>query len=448
MGFSVTDVGYKADVPDRAIKKHTATIHCSNTLSLLQRKISNALLYHAYPELMLKEEHAINIKHLCRLIGYQGNNHAAIKVALKGLISTVIEWNVMQDDMAGENWTASAIIASVSLEGATCYYAYSPRMKQLLHSPSLFGKIDLVIQSQFRSSYGLALYENCVRYRGLPQTKWFDLPVFKKLMGVPEEHYPVFRDFKRRVLDKAINEVNAYADLKITSEYGRVGRQIVKVRFKLSEGQGAVVGQAQEEKTSRLAMLKKKLGIFGLSKKQIHHLMKHYTPPYIEEKIAIIESSKQYQARQVRNHAGLLLSALKDDYQKRSLDRDQPSKEQSVWPDEYRALEKGMTSIHQQYLFYREERITQAIDALREDERMALMQAFESHAAEVIHGVLRVQGHKYSRENILQSPPVSALFRQFALNQLNIPLIDIEQFVQGLPDALRFAWEQLKIKEN
>jgi hypothetical protein len=321
-------------------------------------------------------------------------------------------------------------------------------MKQLLHSPSLFGKIDLVIQSQFRSSYGLALYENCVRYRGLPQTKWFDLPVFKKLMGVPEEHYPVFRDFKRRVLDKAINEVNAYADLKITSEYGRVGRQIVKVRFKLSEGQGAVVGQAQEEKTSRLAMLKKKLGIFGLSKKQIHHLMKHYTPPYIEEKIAIIESSKQYQARQVRNHAGLLLSALKDDYQKRSLDRDQPSKEQSVWPDEYRALEKGMTSIHQQYLFYREERITQAIDALREDERMALMQAFESHAAEVIHGVLRVQGHKYSRENILQSPPVSALFRQFALNQLNIPLIDIEQFVQGLPDALRFAWEQLKIKEN
>ena len=61
-------------------------------MSLLQRKISNALLYHAYKELMLKEEHEITVKQLCRLIGYQGNNHAAIKEALKGLISTVIEW--------------------------------------------------------------------------------------------------------------------------------------------------------------------------------------------------------------------------------------------------------------------------------------------------------------------------------------------------------------------
>ena len=100
----------------------------------------------------------------------------------------------------------------MSLQGPLCYYAYSPRMKQLLHSPSMFGKIDLVIQSRFRSSYGLALYENCIRYRGLPHTKWFDMELFKKLMGVPAGKYDIFRDFKRRVLDKAIEEVNTYSD--------------------------------------------------------------------------------------------------------------------------------------------------------------------------------------------------------------------------------------------
>ena len=77
----------------------------------------------------------------------------------------------------------------------------------------MFGKIDLVIQSKFRSSYGLALYENCIRYRGLPNTKWFDMDLFKKLMGVPAGKYDVFRDFKRRVLDKAVDEVNMYSDL-------------------------------------------------------------------------------------------------------------------------------------------------------------------------------------------------------------------------------------------
>src|SRR3990167_7559938 len=169
MGQTVTLVGEnesecednsnRGRVIRKELKKHAATIHCSNSLSLLQRKVSNALLYHAYSELMLKNEHEITVKQLCRLIGYQGNNHGAIREALKELISTVIEWNLFDDETGVENWTASSIIASVSLKGAMCYYAYSPRMKQLLHSPSMFGKIDLVIQSRFRSSYGLALYE-------------------------------------------------------------------------------------------------------------------------------------------------------------------------------------------------------------------------------------------------------------------------------------------------
>src|SRR5579863_762050 len=84
--------GLEKKTKDHELKKHAAAIHCSNFLSLLQRKICNALLYHAYRELLLKEEHEITIKQLCKLISYQGNNHAAIKESLRGLLSIVIEW--------------------------------------------------------------------------------------------------------------------------------------------------------------------------------------------------------------------------------------------------------------------------------------------------------------------------------------------------------------------
>src|SRR5258708_30060869 len=107
MGRNVTDVGLVKKDSNRELKKHAATIHCSNSLSLLQRKITNALLYHAYPELMLKEEHEITVKQLCKLIGYQGNNHAVIKEALKELLSTVIEWNLINDKTGLEDWTSS-----------------------------------------------------------------------------------------------------------------------------------------------------------------------------------------------------------------------------------------------------------------------------------------------------------------------------------------------------
>src|SRR3990167_7271382 len=102
MGRNVTLVGCEKKETKKELKKHAATIHCSNTLSLLHRKVTNALLYHAYKELMLKEEHEITVKQLCRLIGYQGNNHAVIKDALKGLISIIIEWNLIDDETGTE----------------------------------------------------------------------------------------------------------------------------------------------------------------------------------------------------------------------------------------------------------------------------------------------------------------------------------------------------------
>src|SRR3990167_9080619 len=317
MGKSVTAMGYDQNENKKELKKHAATIHCSNTLSLLQRKVTNALLYHAYHELMTKDEHEITVKQLCTLIGYQGNNHAVIKEALRGLISTVIEWNVIHDD-TGEEWTASSILASVSLKGPLCYYAYSPRMKQLLHSPSMFGKIDLVIQSQFRSSYGLALYENCIRYRGLPHTKWFDIELFKKLMGVLPGKYDIFRDFKRRVLDKAIEEVNAYSDLIIISEFIREGRKVKKIRFSLKErpkkkrlGMKAEPAVGKSAQTLRLKLKQQ----FALSDEQIDGLLKSYPNEFIQEKIDLLEDAKTYREGKIKNISGYLMSAIKQDYQ-------------------------------------------------------------------------------------------------------------------------------------
>ena len=43
------------------LKKHVGIIHCANNLTLLQRKLANALLYHAYGNLLSQEKHEIKI---------------------------------------------------------------------------------------------------------------------------------------------------------------------------------------------------------------------------------------------------------------------------------------------------------------------------------------------------------------------------------------------------
>lgn len=314
------------------LKKHVATIHCSNTLSLLQRKISNALLFHAYHELLQKEEHEITVKALCNIIGYVGNNSAIIKEAIRGLISIVLEWNILNDKTGQEEWNASSALASVRISGAICAYSYSAPLKKLIYMPSVYGKINMVIQAKFKSGYGLALYENCVRYSGLPYTAWFDLVTFRKLMGIPAEQYVDFRDLKRRVLDKAVEEINAYAELQVAPEVVRVGRKVDKIRFSLKEIQkqrtenispSCMIETSQElgakGKLLENDLIRELVEDWAINIKQVQRWLQQYGVIKLRQKIDYVKSTANYKLGAIGRVGAYLRCALEDDYQKQEI---------------------------------------------------------------------------------------------------------------------------------
>ena len=309
------------------VKKHTAIIQSSNTLSLLQRKICNALLYHAYPNLSTQDEHEITVKDLCRLILYNGNNQSVIKEALAELVSTRVEWNIVEEGSKEEDWSASAVLADVNLKGGLCKYSYSNRMKKLLHNPTMFAKLNLYIQSHFRSSYGLALYENCTRYENLPHTRWFDMDTFRKLMGVSKEHYKIFRDFKRRVLDKAIEEVNSYSDLFIEAEFQKKGSTVTQLRFLIKfrnkkKRIGNIIEGNQSSTNQSSEILHQKLNtIFAENKKTIKSILGKYSENYIIEKINLIENTYYNKDGKIKNLPGLVMEALKSNFKDENVAR-------------------------------------------------------------------------------------------------------------------------------
>lgn len=303
------------------LKKHVAAIHSSNKLSLLQRKIANALLFNAYDELLEKDEHMIHIATLCQLIGYDSNDYKTIKRSLVNLLATVIEWNLVDGDKLDTEgiWNASSIIADASINGPFCTYSYSNKMKGLLYRPEMYGRLNMLVQAQFQSNYGLALYENCIRFQNIKRTPWFDIAKFRKLMGVEDGKYKIFRDFKHRVLDKAIEEVNKYSPIKVEPQFNRQGRRVVSIQF--------IINHIKNEKgyrkvtniiSSLSAILKLK---FGLSKKQIEEVMTTYEEEYIREKITIVESSTSYLEGKISHLSKYLICALKDDYQQNKFNK-------------------------------------------------------------------------------------------------------------------------------
>lgn len=83
------------------------------------------------------------------------------------------------------------------------------------------------------SIYSVRLYELLVQWRTAKQTPMFALEKFRDQLGVEVNEYKAMCDFKKRVLQVAINEINEKSDIKISYEQVKKGRSIAGFKFKV-----------------------------------------------------------------------------------------------------------------------------------------------------------------------------------------------------------------------
>ena len=87
--------------------------------------------------------------------------------------------------------------------------------------------------SQLKSIYSVRLYELLVQWKEAKKTPVFDLNTFRGQLGLGVNEYKVMGNFKLRVLDMAVNEINEKTDLKVSYEQTKKGRKIVGFQFKV-----------------------------------------------------------------------------------------------------------------------------------------------------------------------------------------------------------------------
>ena len=87
--------------------------------------------------------------------------------------------------------------------------------------------------SQLKSIYSVRLYELLVQWKEAKKTPVCDLNTFRGQLGLGVNEYKVMGNFKLRVLDMAVNEINEKTDLKVSYEQTKKGRKIVGFQFKV-----------------------------------------------------------------------------------------------------------------------------------------------------------------------------------------------------------------------
>ena len=83
------------------------------------------------------------------------------------------------------------------------------------------------------SIYSVRLYELLVQWKAAKNTPMFELEKFRDQLGVEAHEYKRMGNFKLRVLDLAVKEINEKSDIKISYEQIKKGRVITGFKFKV-----------------------------------------------------------------------------------------------------------------------------------------------------------------------------------------------------------------------
>lgn len=115
------------------------------------------------------------------------------------------------------------------------YYSFNNKMRQLIKEAKYFTRLEHTVLRAINSKYGLILYEMIAK-REKMRLKYYKFPLneLRELLGVEPDKHLRFNHFKVKVLDKAIDEVNAKSPFHVKYSTVKTGRSVSHIMLSWS----------------------------------------------------------------------------------------------------------------------------------------------------------------------------------------------------------------------
>ncbi len=81
------------------------------------------------------------------------------------------------------------------------------------------------------SVYAVRLYEMLIQWVSVGSTPIFKIDLFREQIGLGDNEYKMMSDFKKRVLDLAVHQINEHTNLKVSYKQHKSGRNIIGFSF-------------------------------------------------------------------------------------------------------------------------------------------------------------------------------------------------------------------------
>lgn len=407
----------------------------SGRLTLLSRKLFNALLRLAQQQGEDKEMHEAKLGDVLANATFDSNDTKLVKEHLRRMVATQVEWTSGQK--SGRRWGVTTLIASVEIiensGGPTLIqWSYAPSIRKRLMTPDMYAKLSLRLMGELRSYAALALYELGCRYVTSPGSltmrqdwSWWE-PI---LTGVPPDPTKErsYKYFKRDYIMQALKEINTLTDLSMELIEHKVGNKVLQIQFLVTQKiqAGLPLGEPNLFDLSILARMQK----LGLSEREAEKVYCEFEETQLRASLDWVEK-RMRSTRQspVLSPAGLLKDALRKGYAETpALPSKAPAARPALHSPEPKPEKPSRETLLAELKAVRRQDAFAKYEALPEKEQLALRQEFLSGAPPSVRGMMQKKGlaSAVAREAFLpwlverywSGPPSDTDLLEFALSR-------------------------------
>ena len=140
-----------------------------------------------------------------------------------------------------------------------------------------FTSYELEQVSDLSSAYAVRLYELLMGWRSTGKTPAFELGEFRMKLGVEPDEYNRMYDFKSRVLDASIRQINTHTDITAKYEQQKRGRSISGFSFIFTQKNAT---KTLSKKPKRTQITRKEAEEEGRPGEEWHELVKRLSTQF------------------------------------------------------------------------------------------------------------------------------------------------------------------------
>lgn len=254
------------------VVKDNALINASYYLSLTeQRLILLAIIQARAQKKGNSNEFKIQVKSYIQAYGVEDSTaYEAIQRATESLRTRYFTYERIIDNVAERvisNWVQSIAYAKNS---SYVKLKFTDDVMPLITKlEKHFTSYELEKVRNLTSIYAIRLYEMIIQWRSVGKTQKINIDELRLKLGIEPDEYQLMSNFKNKVLDNAVQQINEHTDINTKYEQHKQGRTITGFTFSFTPKPKAKIDQSCDSKTGYL------FSIDGLSDAQLSRIARN-----------------------------------------------------------------------------------------------------------------------------------------------------------------------------